>query len=330
MKQIDTIDALGCVLCQDITKIEKGKFKGVLFPKGHVVRAEDIEALLDVGKRHLYVWEDDENLVHENDAAEHIYNLCKTAYVKPTEIKEGKIEAVATVDALFTVDEEQLFRINMQDDIMMATKKSHIGVRKGHKVMGTRIIPLVIPKADLARVDEIVADGPVFTLHPFRHKKVGMVVTGSEVYTGRIEDKFGPTLIEKLAAYDVEILGKTIVDDNEVMIADAIRSFLDRGADLILCSGGMSVDPDDVTPSAIRRTGAEIISYGSPVLPGAMFLVSYYENRIPILGLPGCVMFNARTVFDVLLPCFMADYKVDKAFIARLGAGGLNVKTLME
>lgn len=330
MKQINTEDAVGCVLCQDITRIVKGEFKGVAFPKGHVVREEDIEALLDIGKRHLYVWEDGENLVHENDAARFIYDTCAPDNVKPTEIKEGKIEAMAEVDGLFLVDTEKLFRINMQDQIMMATKKSGIGVKKGTKLFGTRIIPLAIEQERLDVVQEIVGDEPIFELRPFRHKKVGMVVTGSEVYHGRIEDKFGPTLQEKLAPFDVEFLGKTVADDDVDMIVEAIRSFLDAGADMILCSGGMSVDPDDVTPTAIKAVGAEIISYGSPVLPGAMFLMSYYDGKIPIMGLPGCVMFNARTVFDIILPHVMADYKIDKPFIARLGLGGLNVKTMLE
>lgn len=329
MKKVKTEDAVGKILFHDVTKIEKDKFKGVLFSKGHIIQKEDIPKLLDIGKRNLYVIDGDENLIHENDAAEYIYNNCSGKNMKPSAIKEGKIEALAQVDGLFVVDTEKLLEINLQDEIMIASKKTNIRINKGEKLFGTRIIPLAIEQEKLDIIGEIVKDSEIFRLIPFKHKKIALIVTGSEVYTGRIEDKFGPTIVEKCLSYDVEIISKSICDDNAEMITDAIKTAIKNGADMILCSGGMSVDPDDVTPTAIKNCGAEIISYGSPVLPGAMFLVSYY-NDIPILGLPGCVMFNNKTVFDILLPNFMADYKIDKKFIAALGHGGLNVRTLME
>ena len=329
MKKVKTVDAVGCILFHDVTKIEKDKFKGVLFKKGHIIREEDIEKLLDIGKRNLYVVDDNEDLVHENDAAEFIYNLCKNDYMKPTDIKEGKIEAIATEDSLLIVDVNTLLEVNMQDDIMIASKKTNILIKKGERVFGTRIIPLAIEKEKLDNLKDIVGDKKIFTLMPLKSKKIGLVITGSEVFTGRIDDKIGPTIIEKCSKFNVEFVHKGICDDNVDMITDNIKMAIEKGADLILCSGGMSVDPDDVTPTAIKNTGAEIISYGSPVLPGAMFLVSYY-NDIPILGLPGCVMFCANTIFDIILPNVLAGYKIDKKFIASLGHGGLNVKTLME
>lgn len=330
MKRVRTVDSVGKILFHDVTKIEKGKFKGVLFKKGHIIQEEDIEKFLDIGKQNLYVVDGNEDLVHEDDAAKYIYDsLTKGNNMKKTDVREGKIEAIAEVDGLLLVNKEKLLEINMQDDIMVATKKSNIKIKKGDKIFGTRIIPLAIEKEKLIRLKNLTGDEEVIKLIPFNKSKIGLVVTGSEVYNGRIEDKFGPTIVDKCNEYDVEIIGKKVCDDNVDMIGNSISDFIKQGADIVLCSGGMSVDPDDVTPTAIKQIGADIVSYGSPVLPGAMFLVSYF-NGIPILGLPGCVMFNSRTIFDIILPNVLAGYRIDKKFIAELGLGGLNVKTLME
>lgn len=329
MKKLNIEDAVGHVLFHDVTKIEKGVFKGPLFKKGHIIKEEDIPKFLDIGKRSVYVADDGFDMVHENEAAKFIYDLCKNDFMKPTDLKEGKIEALAETDGMLLVNVELLHKINMQDDIMIASKKTNISIKKGEKIFGTRIIPLAIEKDRLEKLKDIIGKEKVFTLLPYKHKKVGLVVTGSEVYTGRIEDKFGPTIVEKLSKYDVEILGKKVCNDDVNMISDAIKDFIDKGANLILCSGGMSVDPDDVTPTSIKNVGANIVSYGSPVLPGAMFLVSYLDD-ITILGLPGCVMYMNQTVFEVLLPNVLSDYKIDKSFIASLGHGGLNVKTLIQ
>ena len=160
-------------------------------------------------------------------------------------------------------------------------------------------------------------------MKPFVHKKVGIVTTGNEVYHGRIEDKFTPVLKGKLAEYDTEIIGHRISDDNPERVTGYIMELLELGADMILCTGGMSVDPDDRTPLAIRNTGADVVTYGAPVLPGAMFMLAYYKKQIPIIGLPGCVMYAKRTVFDLVLPRVMADEILVKDDLDQLGEGGL-------
>ncbi|OBR97149.1 putative competence-damage inducible protein [Clostridium ragsdalei P11] len=323
MKKIKTKEAVGHVLCHDITQIIKGVKKGVAFKKGHIVTEEDIPVLLSIGKENLYIWEKREGMLHENEAAKILYNICKNDYMCPSEIKEGKIELIAEKDGVLKVDIERLCKVNSLGEMMIATRHNNFPVKKGDKLAGTRIIPLVIEQEKMDKAVEVAGDKPLIKIMPFKHKKVGIVTTGSEVFYGRIKDTFGPVIREKLAEYDTEVLGQKILNDNPNEITQAIKDFINEGAELIICTGGMSVDPDDTTPSAIKNTGAKIVSYGAPVLPGAMFLLSYYKNTIPILGLPGCVMYAKRTIFDLVLPRVMADDKITLEDLASLGHGGL-------
>ena len=287
------------------------------------VKAEDIPVLLSIGKEHLYIWEKDENMLHENEAAEILYGICHNEHIKPSEVKEGKIEAIATCDGLFKVDTERLIEINSIDQVMIATRHTNLAVKAGEKLAGTRVIPLLIEKEVMEEVKRATGHKPLLQILPFQHKKVGIVTTGSEVYKGRIQDAFGPVIRKKLEPFGAEVLGQRIVDDKIERITEAIEDFLAQGADMIICTGGMSVDPDDVTPSAIKAVGAEIISYGAPVLPGAMFLLGYYGEDIPVMGLPGCVMYAGATVFDLVLPRIMAGEKLSKRDLVKLGHGGL-------
>ncbi|HIS52116.1 MAG TPA: molybdopterin-binding protein [Candidatus Onthomonas avicola] len=324
MKLIDTRDAVGHVLCHDITQIIPGVTKDAVFRKGHVVREEDIPVLLSVGKEHLYVWEQQEGMLHENEGAEILRSLCQGENLNPTPVKEGKIELVADCDGVLLVDRAKLRAVNSLGELMIASRHGNFPVSKGDKVAGTRVIPLVIAQEKLDRAREVTGGGPIFRVLPFHPKRVGLVVTGSEVYYGRIEDKFTPVLEAKMAEYGAEIIGREVTNDEAEMTTEAIFRLLEAGAEMVLCTGGMSVDPDDRTPLAIRNTGAEIVTYGAPVLPGAMFLLAYWgERRIPIVGLPGCVMYAKRTIFDLVLPRLMADVPVRRADLDGLGEGGL-------
>lgn len=323
MKLIHTVDAVGHVLCHDMTQIIPGVTKDAVFRKGHVVREEDIPVLLSIGKDRLYVWEKDENMYHENEAADILRGLCQNDHMCATEPKEGKVELIAETDGLFMVDEERLVKLNSLGEMMIATRHGNFPVKKGDKLAGTRIIPLVIEKEKMENAKQAVGEEPLLTLLPYKKKKAGIVTTGNEVFYGRIQDKFGPLIRQKLAEFDVEVLGQTIMNDDPDKISAAIKEWLDQGADFVVCTGGMSVDPDDTTPTAIKQTGAEIVSYGAPVLPGAMFLLSYTQDGRPIMGLPGCVMYAKRTIFDLVLPRVMADVRVTREDLAKLGMGGL-------
>ena len=323
MKKIATVDAVGCVLCHDITRIVKDVVKDAAFRKGHVVTEEDIPMLLSLGKDHLYVWEKDENMLHENEAAEILYNICKNEHMHPTEVKEGKIELIADCDGLFRIDVDRLDAINELEDIMIASRHTNYAVHKGDKLIGTRVIPLVIEKEKMEKAKEVAGDRPLAELIPYRNLRCGIVTTGSEVFYGRIQDTFTPVIEQKLAAYGIEVSGHITVNDDQEKITAAILKLKEEGASMVVCTGGMSVDPDDLTPSAIKATGARVVSYGAPVLPGAMFLLAYMEDGTPIMGLPGCVMYAKATVFDLVLPRVAAGVEVTKKDIARMGNGGL-------
>ncbi|MDO4338439.1 MAG: molybdopterin-binding protein [Eubacteriales bacterium] len=332
MKKIATADAVGHVLCHDITQIIKDKTKGPVFRKGHIVTEEDIPVLLSVGKEHLFVWEKKEGILHEDEAAQILFDICRGEGMSGSEPKEGKIELTAERDGLLKIDRKKLKAINSLGEMMIATRNGDFPVKKGDKLAGTRIIPLVIEEEKMNRAKEIAGEDAILQILPFRPKKAGIVTTGNEVFSGRIKDTFGPVIREKLAEYPTEVLGQTISNDKKENITKAIMEYIDQGADLICCTGGMSVDPDDCTPGAIMDTGARIVSYGAPVLPGAMLLVAYYEKdgkSIPILGLPGCVMYAKRTIFDLVLPRIMADDPITAEDLAALGEGGLclNCKT---
>lgn len=323
MKKIRTIDAVGHVLCHDVTQIIRGVTKDAVFRKGHVIEEKDIPVFLSVGKDHIYIWEKDEHMLHENEAARILYSLCENEYMHPSEVKEGKIEVIADKNGLLKIDRERLNRVNGLGEMMIASRHGNSPVKAGDRLAGTRVIPLVIEREKMERAKRVCEGKPLLELKPFLHKKAGIVTTGNEVYHGRIQDTFTPVIEEKLAEYDVEIVGHEISDDNHERITASIWNLLEQGADLILCTGGMSVDPDDCTPLAIKNSKAEIVTYGAPVLPGAMFLLAYYNGEIPIMGLPGCVMYAKRTIFDLVLPRIMAGEKLEEKDISTLGEGGL-------
>lgn len=342
MKLIKTEDAAGTVLCHDITQIIPGVTKDAVFRKGHIVTAEDIPVLLSVGKEWLYVWEQTEGMLHENDAAEILCSMCLGEHMERSQAKEGKIELTASCDGLLKVHSGALKAVNSFGQMMIATRHGNFGVKKGDKLAGTRIIPLVIEEEKMTAARDLAmketGGKPILELKPYVHKKVGIVTTGNEVYSGRIKDSFTPVILDKLAEFDTEVIGHITLNDDDKRVTKAILDLIGQGADIVVCTGGMSVDPDDKTPLAIKNTGSRIVSYGAPVLPGAMFLLAYYEGAgkdeafsgepssarpAVVMGLPGCVMYAKRTIFDLILPRVMADDLVTAQELAALGEGGL-------
>ena len=323
MKLIKTEDAVGHVLCHDMTQIIKDVYKGARFRKGHVVTEEDIPVLLSMGKEHLYVWEMTPGMVHENDAAERLAALCGKTNMKWSETKEGKIELTAACDGLFRVNSEKLVAVNSAEDVMIATRKGNTAVRKGDKLAGTRVIPLIIPEEKLQAAEDAAGDAPLLEVLPYVKKTAAIIATGGEVKKGLIQDTFTPVVKDKLAAYGIETLSVAYSGDGVENVANAIAEARKTGADIILCTGGMSVDPDDNTPGGIKQSGARIVTYGAPVLPGAMFLLGYYEDGTVVMGLPGCVMYAGATIFDLALPRIAAGVKMTRADFAAMGEGGL-------
>ena len=322
MKEVSVQDAVGKILCHDITKIVRGEIKDAAFRKGHIITAEDIPELLKLGKENIFVWENDASKLHENDAAEILRGICQGENLIASGVKEGKIELKAEIDGVFHVDAEKLNEINAVEEICIATVQNKIPVRKNKSVTGMRVIPLVIDKEKMERVKEIAGDVPLMKIVPYKKFKVGLVVTGSEIFHGRIDDTFTPVIEAKLKTFGLQVDERRISDDSKEMTHKKISELLNLGMEMILCTGGMSVDPDDRTPAAIKSTGAEVVTYGVPVLPGAMFMLAY-KNDVPIMGLPGCVMFCSKTVFDLILPRVLTGEKLSRRDFTTMGVGGL-------
>ena len=324
MEKIRVEDAVGCVLIHDMTQIIPGEKKGVRFHKGHIVRKEDIPVLLSMGKEHIYVWDQNAGLIHENEAAERLAKAVAGPGLLLSQPHEGKVNLTAAYPGLLYATEEGILALNSLEYIVLATLHSHRPVQAGDKVAGTRVVPLMVEESILLEAERTARTfaEPILQVRPLKPWKVGVVTTGSEVYHGRIQDKFGPVLQAKVKGWGSEVSGQSFADDDIPMIQERIREHLARGAEMVLVTGGMSVDPDDVTPSAIKGMGAELVTYGSPVLPGAMFLLAYLDG-IPVMGLPGCVMYSKTTVFDLIAPRVLAGERLTKRDIAKLGHGGL-------
>ncbi|SMP39395.1 molybdopterin-binding protein [Anoxynatronum buryatiense] len=326
MEVIKTRDAVGMVIGHDLTEIVPGEFKGVAFKKGHVVRQEDVDHLLRIGKEHLYVMNLKEGEVHEDDAATLLGKMICGPGVHFTPPSEGKINLVASETGLLKINRDLQDEVNDLGDICLATIHGNRSIDEKGLIGGCRVIPLTVPQQKLSEVTVILENQePLIQVKPYQPKRAAIIVTGSEVFKGRLEDKFGPVVAEKLAKYDVELIHRQIVPDETQCIRQAVEDAKTAGANLIVVTGGMSVDPDDKTPGAIKQTGAEMVAYGTPVLPGAMLLLAYLDG-IPVFGLPGCVMFAHTTAFDILLPRVMADETITRRDISRLGHGGQCLK----
>lgn len=310
------------VLCHDITQIIPDKFKGRAFKKGHIVQREDIPKLLDIGKENLYVWEINKGLLHEDDAALRIARAAAGSGIELSEPKEGKVNLVAKGMGLLKVNTAALYKINEIEEVMLATLHTNQIVFKDKVLAGTRIIPLVIKEKKIRNIENLCAfNYPVVEIKPFKSFKVGVVTTGSEVYHGRIQDKFGPVVKNKFEGWGSSIIRQIFVSDSTDMIANAIKNLLQEGAEIITVTGGMSVDPDDLTPAGIKAAGGRIVTYGAPTLPGAMFMVAYIGS-VPVLGLPGCVMYSRSSIFDLVVPRILAGEEITRKDIISLGHGG--------
>jgi len=323
ISELETVNAVGHMLCHDITKIEKGSFKGALFKKGHRICAEDVEILLNLGKNHIYVLKLDEEDVHEDEAGRRIAEAIAGKGIEIKGPAEGRLNLVAKHAGLLAVDVDRLFEINRLPDVVVSTLHNNSPVEAGEIVAGAKVIPLVVDERTLTAVEEICAtDSKLIKILSYDAFKIGALITGREVFEGRIKDGFAPVLAEKTARYN---LAKPLIrysPDDADQIAESIDELVKAGCDMVVVTGGMSVDPDDVTPTGIKSAGAKIIKYGAPALPGAMFLLAYIRE-IPVIGLPACAMYFQNTVFDIILPRLLARCKVSADDIAALGHGGL-------
>ena len=325
LKVIPVEEAVGLRLAHDITEIIPGGHKGPRFKRGHLIAEEDVPRLLDVGKAHIYIMELTPDELHEEDAAKRLARAAAGAGLTLTGPSEGRFNLVAETDGMLEVDQELLFRFNELGDLILATLRSGEFVREGTVVGGTRTIPVVVKEELVARAEALCRDRSLVSVTAMPAKKVCLLVTGSEVFTGRITDGFEPRVREKVEGMGSTLEPAVLAPDDPDVIAGHIKDFAAKGAEIILVSGGMSVDPDDLTPEGIRRSGADVVSHGFPILPGSMFLMSYLED-IPVLGLSGCVLHDPVTAFDFMLPKLLAGNRVTREDILQMGHGGLQKK----
>jgi hypothetical protein len=330
VRKVRAEEAVGFRLCHDMTRIVPEESKGARFRRGDVVREEDIPVLLSMGKHHVLIdltddgGETETGMLHENDGAARLAALCMNNGLLQSEVVEGKIEISAARDGLFCIDRSRFNMVNAVDGIVIAARHSNSPVHAGEKVAGMRVTPLFIEETKIVEAENRAGGGPLFTLLPYTLKTAAVIVTGSEVASGRVKDAFTPLVVEKLAPYGITVIFQTIVGDGVERIKAAIAEARAAKPDIIFCTGGMSVDPDDNTPGAIRQSGADIITYGAPLLPGAMFLLGYYHDGVPVCGLPGGAIYQRKKggVLDIVLPRLAAGVRMTKQDFVLMGEGG--------
>ena len=321
MKKIRVEDAVGMTLCHDLTEMKDG-FKGPAFRRGHVIKAEDIPHMLDMGKRHVFVWEENAGEIHEEDAAKRMAAMAPVDLAHYTEPSEGKVLLIADAGGMFRSDAALLREINLIGDLTVSALPDHYPVKKGMRLASMRIVPLVTKEEQVIRAEKMCRGRKLFDLKPYRPLKAGILIAGSELYRGRVRDRFEPVAREKMNKYPGEIVGVRVCDDDTDMLANAARELLAAGADFLIFSGGMSVDPDDVTPAAIRALGCRVVVHGVASQPGNMTLMAYL-GEIPVIGVPGAAVSLPTTVFDAMLPQIYAGVPFTREELRNLGNGGL-------
>jgi hypothetical protein len=323
LRKIRVEEAVGLKLAHDLTRIVPGKFKGAAFRRGHVVKKSDIPKLLDLGKKQVYVLKLERGELHEDGAARRIAKAISGKGILLRGPKEGKMDFLAKTSGLLKVNVSALVRINSVGSIIVSTRHTLTSMRQGEVLAGTRIIPLTIRERKIQRIEEIGRkEGPVLEVVPFRAKKVGVLVTGSEIFEGRIRDRSAGIVRRKVEALGSKVVKEAVVSDDIRQIAQQIRRMKSAGCGLIVATGGLSVDPDDVTLAGIRESGAEVLFYGVPVLPGSMSAYARLGKTI-ILGAPACVVHDPVTALDLFLPRVLADDPIAPEEVSRLGHGGL-------
>ena len=321
MRKVKVEEAVGLTLCHDLTEMRDG-FKGAAFRRGHVITEADIPHMLDIGKRTVFVWEENAGEIHEEDAARRMAAMAPVAGAHYTEPSEGKVLLMADQEGMLRVDTQLLKEINQIGDLTISTLPDHYPVKPGMRLASMRIVPLVTKEEQVIRAEKLCAGKKLLDLLPYKPLKTGIIITGSEIYHGRIKDKSEAVARKKLSAYPGEVIGAAICDDDLDMLVNTAKDFLEKGADFLIFSGGMSVDPDDLTPTAIRQLGCDVISHGVPSQPGNMTLMAYLGD-IPVMGVPGAAISLPTTIFDVMLPQVFAGVKFTKNDLVNLGDGGL-------
>lgn len=323
MKKVAFKDAIGQYLAHDICEIKGQTIKRVAFKRGHLITAQDEDYLQELGKQHFFILQPgDDMLVHEEDAARTMHEVINNGDFLASDVSMGKINFIANKSGFFKVDKKLLTDFNYLGDISAASISDMRYVTKGTVVASMRIIPLFTTRLHLAAIENFKNAKMMFRILEIENTNIHQITTGSEVASGKISDGFKPKLTEILAKFNLGINNHCIVTDSKPQITKKIIEAKADGAELILVTGGMSVDADDLTPGAIKDAGTNIVTYGTPIIPGSMFLYGTLDGT-PILGLPGAVIFESKTAFDILLPYALTNTEISKYEIMEMAVGGM-------
>ncbi|MHA1838878.1 MAG: molybdopterin-binding protein [Candidatus Ranarchaeia archaeon] len=322
MKKVKAEEAVGKILAHEIVEYGLGT-KKVVFRRGYRVKPTDIEKLKDLGSYSVYINWGEEEKVHENEAAQRIAKAAIGDYLTCLNPSKGRVRIHSTTPGLFKAKVAVIEQVNLREGFVFAYLPNKTGVRKGEEIASVKLIPISIGNNQLQEVEQILrTDKPVINIIPPKITKIGLIITGTEVYEGRIKDAFRSTLEKKLARYDLQIQEVTILPDDEAQITAAILQLRQQDYELVFVTGGTAVDALDVTPQAIKATGAKVISRGVPIFPGNMLMIAQLKG-MTILGVPACVLPDAVTSFDILLPRILAKEPLSKKKLVELAEGGL-------
>lgn len=347
LRSVPVAEAVGGRALHDMTRIEPGVFKGPAVLAGQIISGGDVCRLQAMGRNSVYLDNQDQDgrWVHENEAAAAFgARMPGEGVVMDEAIREGKVNFRAARRGLLWVDRPRLARFNRTPDVMCASRRTGAVVDEGGRVAASRAIPLYLSRENFLRACSVLDQGPLFSVLPLRRARVGILVTGTEVFQGLIEDRFQPVIERKVKALDCELVHALKVPDEAARIREGVELLLERGADLIVTTAGLSVDPDDVTRKGLLDAGLVVgpdcgedagagpdagaggALYGMPILPGAMSLagrIRHGGREAQVMGVPACALFHRITAFDVLLPYVLANAPLSREFLSELGHGGL-------
>jgi formylmethanofuran dehydrogenase subunit E len=326
LEAVPVEQAVGRRVLHDLTQIIPGQSKGPAVKQGEVITVGDLCRLQQMGRQHLYVMGEDgpgPEWVHEDEAARAFARAMAGEGVTLTDQpREGRVNLLAARDGLLVVDEARLERFNLVSGVMCASRAGYFPVTQGQTLAGTRAIPLFLPRADFMKALAVLEEGPLFSVRPLRRPRAGILVTGTEVFMGLVEDRFIDIITTKVERLQGQVVKSLIVPDDREAIKGGVQELLEAGIDLLVTTAGLSVDPDDVTRQGLVEAGATDLRYGAPILPGAMTLLARI-GPVQVMGVPACALFFKTTSFDLLLPRLLAGLSPSRRDLAKLGHGAL-------
>jgi formylmethanofuran dehydrogenase subunit E len=326
LKSVKTEEAVGRKILHDMTRIIPGEYKGAAFRRGQTITGGDVCRLQQMGRNHLYVEDSDfdsNKWIHEDQAAEAFAKAMAGEGTRPEgKPHEGKVNIVAERNGLLLVDTEGLFNFNLIPDVMAACRKKFTVIKKGKRIAGTRAIPLYLSKDLFNAAMAGLSQKPLFKVQPFKPSKIGILITGTEIFQGLVQDKFEPVITGKVLQYGCSVVKTIIVPDDRRVIAEAVGQLINAESEIIITTAGLSVDPEDLTLKGLLDSGATDLLHGAAVLPGAMTLLGQIGN-IRLIGVPACALFHKTTSFDLLFPRIVAGVPITRQDLAELSHGGL-------